>query len=53
MKETEVTIGEEGDKNTVAFEMPKRKKKGGVSKQGIVNCIKYLRKVKMGTGKYS
>lgn len=49
----EVTVGEEGDKNTVAFEMPKRKKRGGGSKQGIVNCIKYLRKVKMGTGKYS
>lgn len=49
MKETEVTVGKKGDKNTVASEMQKKKK---VSKQGAVNCIQCLRKVKMGTGKY-
>lgn len=27
MKETEVTVGEKGDKNTVASEMPKKKEK--------------------------
>lgn len=50
MKETEVTVGKKGNKNTVASEMQKKKKK--VSKQGAVNCIQCLGKVKMGTGKY-
>ena len=42
-----VTVGEKGDQNTVVLRMLKK-----VSKQGAVNCIKCLRKVKMETEKY-
>lgn len=45
----EVTVGEKGNQNTVTSRVPKKE----VSKQGAVSCIKCLRKVKMGTEKYS